>query len=193
MKRKHFINGIFALFTSFALPLNCVAALYYKYRDKKGFKIDAGKDRVEKPMHLFEGDTFYTKVSTADTDGDLYVFESTRVKQGGPNLHLHPEQDEWWYILEGEFRIKVGDQLYEVKAGDSVFGPKGIPHAFTKIGDQGVGRMLTTFQPAGKMEACFEALSNGAMTGKNEAERDEFRKQHGFTRVGPPLDYLKKF
>jgi hypothetical protein len=53
--------------------------------------------------------------------------------------------------------------------------------------------MLTTFQPAGKMEACFQALSNGAMKGKNEKEQDEFRKEHGFIRVGMPLEYYKKF
>jgi mannose-6-phosphate isomerase-like protein (cupin superfamily) len=193
MKRKQFINGISLLAACIVTPVAAIAGSIAKFREKKGYKIDGGKDRAEKPMHLFEGDTFYTKVATADTDGDLYIFESTRVKKGGPNLHLHPDQDEWWFILEGEFQIKVGDQLYDVKPGDSVFGPRGVPHAFTKLGDDGVGRMLTTFQPAGKMEACFEALSNGAMKGKTEAEQDEFRKQHGFIRVGPPLTNLKKF
>jgi len=193
MKRKHFINGISLIAAALTIPLNNIAASFKQLREKKGFKVDSGKDRSEKPMQLFEGDTFYTKVSTVDTDGDLYVYESTRVKKGGPNLHMHPDQDEWWYIIEGEFKIKVGDQLFEVKAGDSVFGPKGVPHTFTKVGDEGVGRMLTTFQPAGKMEACFEALSKGAMKGKTETEQDEFRRQHGFIRVGPPLEYYKKF
>lgn len=193
MKRNTFIRAFIAAGTSLAVPFNSMAGFFLKPRDKKGYKVDTGKDRVEKPMHLFEGDTFYTKVSTSDTEGDLYVYESTRVKKGGPNLHLHYDQDEWWYILEGEFQIKVGDQLYHVKPGDSVFGPRGVPHAFTKIGDEGVGRMLTSFQPAGKMEACFQALSDGLMKGKSEAEQDEFRKQHGFERVGPPLDFYKKF
>jgi len=175
------------------IPLTSIAASFKEFREKKGFKVNTGKGRSEKPMHLFEGDTFYTKVSTLDTEGDLFVFESTRVKKGGPNFHVHHDQDEWWYILEGEFRIKVGDQLYDAKAGDSVFGPRGVPHAFTKVGDEGVGRMLTTFQPAGKMEACFQALSDGAMKGKTEAEQDAFRKEHGFIRVGPPLEYYKKF
>jgi mannose-6-phosphate isomerase-like protein (cupin superfamily) len=192
MERKQFINGLSLIAACLTIPIISVANSFTKFRQKKGYKIDAGKDREEKPMHLFEGDTFYTKVASADTDGDMYVYESTRVKKGGPNLHMHPDQDEWWFILEGEFIIKVGDQVYEVRAGDSVFGPRGVPHTFTKLGDDGVGRMLTTFQPAGKMEACFQAISNGAMKGRTEAEQDEFRKQHGFIRVGPPLNYLKK-
>ncbi|RWY55928.1 cupin domain-containing protein [Mucilaginibacter gilvus] len=176
MKRKQFINGISAIAAAITLPLNSIAGAFNKLREQKGYKIASGKDRAEKPMHLFEGDTFYTKVASADTDGDMYVYESTRVKKGGPNLHVHPDQDEWWYIIEGEFKIKVGDNLYEVKAGDSVFGPRGVPHAFTKVAGEGVGRMLTTFQPAGNLEAYSLALSNGVMKGKTEAERMNSRK-----------------
>ncbi|WP_244228898.1 cupin domain-containing protein [Mucilaginibacter endophyticus] len=175
-----------------ASPLSLSAKIYIIFREKSGFKTDAGGDRFQKPISLFDGDTFYTKVSSSDTDGDFYVYESSREKKGGPNLHVHHGQDEWWYILEGEFIFKVGYKMHHVKAGDSVFGPRGVPHAFSKIGE-GVGRMLTTFQPAGKMEECFIAISKGEMKGKPEAEQDEFRKQHGFERVGPPIDILKAF
>jgi len=193
MKRNTFVRALMGAATFLAIPFDGVANNLFKTREKKGCKTDAGADRAQNPMHLFDGDTFYTKVSTRDTDGDMYVYESTRVKKGGPNLHVHYEQDEWWYILEGEFQIKVGDQLFHAKPGDSVFGPRGVPHAFTKIGDDTPAKMLITFQPAGIMEACFQALSDGLMKGKSEAELDAFRKQHGFERVGPPLDYYKKF
>jgi mannose-6-phosphate isomerase-like protein (cupin superfamily) len=193
MKRHTFVRTLISVTALLTIPFEGIGKGLSKIREKKGYKICAGADRVQKPMHLFEGDTFYTKVATADTDGDMYVYESTRVKKGGPNLHVHHEQDEWWYILEGEFQIKVGDQLFQAKAGDSVFGPRGIPHTFTKISDDAPAKMLITFQPAGKMEACFQALSDGLMKGKTEPELDEFRKQHGFERVGPPLDYYKKF
>ncbi len=159
-------------------------------RNNNPFKVDAGKDRFEKAITLFEGDTFYTKVSTKDTDGDLYIYESTRIKRGGPAMHFHYSQDEWWYVLEGEFLIKVGDQLYQVKPGDSVFGPRGIPHAFAKT-NEGNARLLMTFQPAGRMEEFFIASSEGKLGKMTPAEQDDFRKQHGFERVGPALDYQK--
>lgn len=192
MKRNAFLRTLSLASFMFVSPSNSIAKSSAKLREKNGFKTDAGADRFQKPINLFDGDTFYTKVSTKDTDGDLYVYESSRVKKGGPNLHVHPDQDEWWYILEGEFVIKVGDKMHHVKPGDSVFGPRGVPHAFSKLGE-GTGRMLTTFQPAGKMEECFIAISEGQMKGKSEAEQDEFRKQHGFKRVGPPIDTLKAF
>jgi mannose-6-phosphate isomerase-like protein (cupin superfamily) len=192
MKRNTFLRILSVTGAVLASPISSIAKNYARFREKTGYKTDAGADRFQKPISLFDGDTFYTKVSTRDTDGDLYIYESSRVKKGGPNLHLHYNQDEWWYILEGEFVIKVGDKMHHVKPGDSVFGPRGVPHAFSKVGE-GVGRMLTTFQPAGKMEECFIAISEGQMKGKPEAEQDEFRKQHGFVRVGPPIDMLKAF
>ena len=118
------------------------------------------------------------------------MYESSRVKKGGPALHFHYSQDEIWYVLEGEFLIKVGDQLYQAKAGDSVFGPRGIPHAFTKT-NEGNARLLMTFQPAGKMEEFFIATSEGKLSKMTPAEQDDFRKQHGFERVGPALNYQK--
>ena len=131
-----------------------------------------------------------TKVSTADTDGDLYVFESTRLKEGGPSHHYHFEQDEWWYVLEGEFLIKVGETIYEAKAGDTVFGPRMVPHSFAKVGP-GESRLLMIFQPAGKMEECFRKISEGVTRNMTEAEQDTFREEHGHKRVGPPLRQLK--
>ncbi|WP_413666688.1 cupin domain-containing protein [Mucilaginibacter sp. Mucisp86] len=97
---------------AFVSPLGSIASSYKKFREKTGFKTDASADCFQKPISLFDGDTFYTKVSTRDTDGDLYIYESSCVKKGGPNLHVHPDQDEWWYILEGEFVIKVGDKIH---------------------------------------------------------------------------------
>ena len=191
MKRSSFMKICISTGSIFVIPFASLAKRLENNLDKEPFKVAAGKDRFDKPINLFGGDTFYTKVSTKDTGGDLYVYESSRVKKGGPALHFHYNQDECWYILEGEFLIKVGDQLYNAKAGDTVFGPRGVPHAFTKTND-GNARLLMTFQPAGKMEEFFIAVSEGKLAKMPLAEQDEFRKQHGFERVGPALDYDKK-
>ena len=53
------------------------------------------------------------KVSTLDTDGGLSVAEITSLRKGGPARHLHHGQDEWFYIVEGEHVIEVGDERYE--------------------------------------------------------------------------------
>lgn len=191
MRRSSFLKHGLALGTVFFSFLKVHANSTSKDRDNKGFKVGAGKDRFDKSITLFEGDTFYTKVSGKDTDGDMYVFESTRIKEGGPVLHTHYETDEWWYVLQGEFLIKVGDKIYEAKAGDLVFGPRMVPHTFAKVG-KGEAKVMICHQPGGKMEAYFKKISEGVAANMSEEERNNLRKEHGFEKVGPPLSHLKQ-
>jgi mannose-6-phosphate isomerase-like protein (cupin superfamily) len=191
MNRNSFLKIGFVVSTFITAPFALLARQYGKRVDK-GFKVDAGNDRLGKPISLFEGDTFYTKVSTTDTNGDVYVFESTRVKEGGPSFHLHYEQDEFWYILQGEFLFKVGEETFTAKPGDTVFGPRNVPHAFAKVGE-GEGKLLMFFQPAGKMEALFKTISEGGMSKLSEEEKINFRHAHGLKHVGPALTYDKKY
>lgn len=191
MNRNSFLKTSLAIGTLITAPFAAIARTSIKRRVDKGIKVESGKDRFAKPISLFSGDTFYTKVSTADTDGDVYVFESTRMKEGGPSLHLHYEQDEFWYILKGEFLFKVGEQTFKAKAGDTVFGPRQVPHAFAKIG-KGEAKLLMFFQPAGKMEKMFKDISEGANKDvKTDEEKDKFFQEYGLKRVGPPLTYSK--
>lgn len=191
MQRRSVVKSFIALGAMVATPFGLLANKLSRLRVNMGFMVDAGKSRTQKPITLMEGDTFFTKVSTADTDGDVYVYESTRSKPGGPFHHYHFNQDEWWYVLEGEFLIKIGDTTYHAKTGDSVFGPRMIPHSFAKIGESD-GRLLQFFQPAGKMEDFFNKVSQGLAKNMTDAEQDKFREEHGFKRVGPPIKDFKK-
>ena len=191
MNRNSFLKLSLAVGSFLSTPFAIMAKPFSKKRVDKGIKVDAGKDRFGKPISLFEGDTFCTKVSTTDTDGDVYVFESTRVKEGGPSFHLHYEQDEFWYILKGEFLFKVGEETFTAKTGDTVFGPRNVPHAFAKIG-KGESKLLMFYQPAGKMEKMFKDISEGATKNvTTDEEKDKFFHEYGLKRVGPPLTYSK--
>ncbi|TMI77795.1 MAG: cupin domain-containing protein, partial [Bacteroidetes bacterium] len=72
--------------------------------------------------------------------------------KGGPAFHLHYRQDEWFYVIKGDFIVRVADDTFTLKPGDSAFAPRTIPHAFAKTSD-GEGQMLVLFQPAGMMES----------------------------------------
>ena len=60
-----------------------------------------------------------------------------------------------------------------------------------KVGE-GEAKMLMLFSPAGKMEAFFTAMSKGATKGMTSEQNAQFRKDHGFEVVGPPLTFLKQ-
>ena len=144
-------------------------------RATKGFHVARGKSRRGEPMLLRGMDPTTIKVAGADTGGQLVVFESTTAPGNGPGLHKHASQDEWWYVLEGEFIFQIGEQKFRANAGASVFGPRAVPHSFLSVGTV-PGKMIITFQPAGRMEAFFEdfakvttarpdALVNGSLYG----------------------------
>jgi mannose-6-phosphate isomerase-like protein (cupin superfamily) len=49
-------------------------------------------------------------------------------------LHLHHEDDEAWYVLEGTLGFRVGDEIVEAAAGSAVFVPRGTPHSYWNAG-----------------------------------------------------------
>ena len=68
------------------------------------------------------------KISGADTEGRYGLLEVTvRAGEGSP-WHVHPDEDEWFYVLDGEFTVYLGDTRLSLTAGSFAFGPRGVPH-----------------------------------------------------------------
>jgi mannose-6-phosphate isomerase-like protein (cupin superfamily) len=45
-------------------------------------------------------------------------------------LHIHHEDDEAWYVLEGTLRVRLGEASVELPAGAAVIASRGTPHTF---------------------------------------------------------------
>lgn len=156
-------------------------------RTATGFRVGAGKDRRQEEL-LVIGGSFDLKVSSRDTGGDWCLYDTMRGSKGGPALHYHHSQDEWFYVLRGEFIVRVGEDTLTLQAGDSAFAPRKIPHAFAMT-SEGEGQMLVLFQPAGSMEDFFLQMSKlGKEIPKNmQTELKQLFAEHGMEIVGPPL------
>jgi mannose-6-phosphate isomerase-like protein (cupin superfamily) len=74
------------------------------------------------------------KLDVTDTAGTMSAFELTIESGQGPGLHVHHREHELWYVLEGEFRFRLGDDLVHLPTGGLAFGPSGTPHTFQNIG-----------------------------------------------------------
>jgi quercetin dioxygenase-like cupin family protein len=98
------------------------------------------------------------KLASADSHGALRIFEHTLPGHGGAPMHVHPNQDEWWYSIKGEYAFQVGEERFQVKAGDTVWCPREVPHGFEQV-SPAEGKYITAFQPAGDMEAFFRAAA----------------------------------
>ena len=184
MKRRLFLQ-----FPLVASALISNAQNQGKEEPGKGFKVESGKDCFQEELHIMGGQ-FDCKVSGKSTNGDLCIYDTIRQEKGGPALHFHHNQDEWFYIIKGEFIVKVGDDVFNLKAGDSAFAPRKIPHAFAKI-SEGEAQMMVLFQPAGSMEDFFKQMSKLGSNIPKEQEKvlKELWKTHGMEIVGPPLKF----
>ncbi|WP_395945157.1 cupin domain-containing protein [Brevundimonas sp.] len=154
-------------------------------RSSKGFVVPAGQDRGQAPVVLFGASLNTVKVSAADTAGRFSLFEYEGAVKGGPPLHLHEDQDEIFYVREGEYLFQVGEERRRLVAGDTIFLPRGVPHAFAQLSER--GRLVFMFTPAGDMEAFFrDQAGMGAGPPTPEAAQALF-SAHGMRVVGPPL------
>ncbi len=184
MKREHFLK---LPILSFALAASTQALA--DERPKKGFKVGPGQSRFQEELHIMGGQ-FNCIVSTKDTEGDLCIYNTVRQEKGGPALHLHYKQDEWFYVIKGDFVVKVGDDTFSLKPGESAFAPRAIPHAFASIGE-GESHMLVLFQPAGTMEVFFKEMAKlgTSISDSQDRPRKDLWEAHGMKVVGPPLKF----
>jgi mannose-6-phosphate isomerase-like protein (cupin superfamily) len=190
IKRRSFLQSLALLLPS-SLFAQEPGALLSSQTSEAGaaapiFPVRSGKDRYSFKRNIPNGESSF-KVSTRDCRGDFFAMEHHHTKKGGPPRHLHHGEDEWFYVIDGEYLVEVGGVLHHLKAGDSVLGPREIPHAFAYIGETS-GRFLITYAPAGRMEEFFNSrdrLPGGRSTYVNNADK---MREFGMELIGPPLE-----
>ena len=121
------------------------------------------------------------------TGGTMEVFEDIVHPGVGPARHIHHNQDETFFFLDGAFDVEIDGQLHHMTPGDVAFVPRGTVHAFKNVGDT-AGRLRYVFSPALQAEAMFRAFhaaqTSGALT---QDEMARIAKAHCQEFVGPPL------
>ena len=138
---------------------------------------------VENPM----GGGLTFKITSDESDGALTAIETFVVRQEGPPLHVH-DQDEVIYILAGSLRVKLGDTLRQAPTGSFVFIPRGTPHTWQNVGAEPL-RFFATIMPAAV--AFEEFFKRYAQLPAEERDVEAFArvaaKTGAFEVVGPPL------
>jgi quercetin dioxygenase-like cupin family protein len=95
------------------------------------------------------------KARGVETGGAFAQLETDDPRGSGPPRHLHRNEDETFYVLEGEVTALVGEERIDLGAGDYLFAPRGIAHSYVVRSER--ARMLVTLSPAG-VEELFVGL-----------------------------------
>lgn len=104
------------------------------------------------------GHSITVKLSKQETRGNQYVFEVVTPPGAGIPPHVHDHEDELIYVVEGEFGIMLGNKNFQARAGDEIYFPRHIPHAFQNTGSK-AGKTIWTVVPGGNFEEFFEKLA----------------------------------
>ncbi len=167
-----------------ALPFASATPLAQSFRRPELHVVRAAEDRTGQPHKAARADSHLDfKILTAETNGSLFVMENRGMVRGGPPRHLHYDQEEWFFLIEGgDVAVEIGDQKLTLKPGDSVLAPRNVPHVWAYLGN-GPGRMLFAFTPAATAEDFFIQTSRpDAVVGDQRVF-----EAHGMKVVGPPL------
>jgi len=105
-----------------------------------------GKHATDAPSFWME-DILWSVLATGEQTGGVYSAIEELCPQGsGAPPHWH-EQDEMFYLLEGDATFQAGDQMFQASAGAFVFIPRGTVHSFRV--DSETARLLNFYTPAG--------------------------------------------
>jgi quercetin dioxygenase-like cupin family protein len=107
----------------------------------------------------FLGQLVTIKSSSESTAGRVGVTETLAPRGSGSPLHVHHNEDEWFYVIDGELTFWVGGQVITAPAGSFVYGPREVPHTFIVSSEQ--ARFLLVVEPAG-FESFVRALGQPA-------------------------------
>jgi mannose-6-phosphate isomerase-like protein (cupin superfamily) len=112
-------------------------------------------------------------------DAEIVMVEWT--DPGGPTeprryiapMHIHHDDDEAWYVLDGALGVRLADHDVEVLAGGAILVPRGMPHAYWNA-QEGPTRYLLVMTP--RIQALVDALHAPGLPA--DAIEATFREYH---------------
>lgn len=132
------------------------------------------------------GDTVMFKALASQTNGAYSLFETTTPPGAGTPPHYQRDEDEAFFVLEGEYTFLHGEEQKVVTAGSFVFVPRGTMHMFTNTGDL-PARMLIITTPGGIHEKFFESVGEPVDAPPSEPNFPEIvQKAESYGIIIPP-------
>lgn len=139
-------------------------------------------ERIETNPLQFLGNPYRIHVD-GETSSRRYCLVEAECPQGNmPPLHVHRDDDETFYVLEGRLSLFVGDGRLEVGAGQYAVAPRGVPHTYRVESE--TARWLVIGSPAGFDEFVREVAEAGEAVGPEELTAIAAR--YRIEILGPP-------
>ena len=123
---------------------------------KEGESEEKYPTREEGKLFWINGDFWKIIANGENTENKYALMDVTVLPKNGVKPHIHSREDEVFYVIDGEFNLRYGDNSISATNGFHLLMKRGIPHSFKNIGNK-EGRLLIMFIPAG-CERFYEEL-----------------------------------
>jgi quercetin dioxygenase-like cupin family protein len=117
------------------------------------------RNKPAKWLQTRPGERCLIRVPAADTNGAYSLVEIVSDPGDGTPLHVHQNEDEYLFVLEGTARFALGDKVFDVEAGTMVSLPRNIPHAWGNRSDL---RIAVVCYPGG-VEGSLRIIAGGGL------------------------------
>jgi quercetin dioxygenase-like cupin family protein len=128
------------------------------------------------------------KLTADQSGGALTAIDTVAAPGEGPPLHIHRDEDEIVYTVDGTLRLKLADEVIQAPAGSFAFIPRGTPHTWQNVGDAPARFFVAVMPAATAFERFFLTY---ARFPPHERGAEAFARPAKDTQalevVGPPL------
>jgi quercetin dioxygenase-like cupin family protein len=148
----------------------------------------------QSPATWAMGSLFERLVTARHTGGRLDAAIVTQPPGLATPVHVHTREAEAWLVLDGSLMYQAGEQLADMTAGDFIYLPSGVPHAFRITGDQPArcfvltlpGQLLDIYDQVGR-PAQERVVPDGGIAAEEIGRWLELAPAYGLQVVGPPI------
>jgi quercetin dioxygenase-like cupin family protein len=153
----------------------------------RGYALDAGEGEAL----WFFGTLATVKVAAEQTGGRFALTLQEAPRGVSTPLHVQPEDDESFFILEGEvsFFLENADNRTRAVSGSFVHVPKGVPHAFRVESETASFLNLSTPQHERFIRAAADPVPKRVLPPQGPSDMDRVMAaagRYGVEIQGPP-------
>lgn len=147
------------------------------------------------PRYALAGGLARILAESGKTNGAFSFIHLTHHYGEATPLHVHPNQDEGFFVLHGDIKGVCGDTVWEASGGGFVWLPRGVPHAFQAVSELPLELLVMTVP--GGLDDFLAAAGQPVVEGADPPSPTfdpalvaEIASRHGIELLGPPVDFL---
>jgi quercetin dioxygenase-like cupin family protein len=136
----------------------------------------------------FAGGGLWTLKASARDTAEAFLLLEFRAERGKVTpLHLHPDEDEGFYVLEGEVLVHVDGAEHRIGQGGVFIAPRGVAHAFMVTSET---VRLLSWQTPGTGEAFYREVTEPIRSADDISRPPDWERLRAAAERSPTIELL---